>query len=176
MLSFDTTITKASAIYEGVRFTVRVLSDIERPKRDLAILDDIVLVTELSQKCEECLIETAGADVTVDGVATKASPVRVVDPARKAEHLRARLQIDAAVARARAAKIRYSFVSIEGIEADGKPATIDQILSSGKQDLIEEIEAACTEAEGLSAAQRKNLPSPGTSPEPAEEAKAPTIA
>lgn len=168
MLSFDTTITKESAIYEGVRFTVRVLSDIERPKRDLAILDDIVLVTDLMQQRDACLIDAPAEEGK--------EPSQIVDPARKTEWLRAKFTIDAAVARVRAAKIRYSFVSIEGIEADGKAATIDQILSSGKQDLIEEIEAACTEAEGLSAAQRKNLPSPGTSPEPAQEAKAPTTA
>jgi len=166
MLSFDTTVTKDSTAYEGVRFTVRVLSDLERAKRDLLIMEDIARIAELMPQRDACLVD----DPPVEGK----DPTQRVDPAKRAEFTRIKYELDGAVARVRAAKINYSFVGIEGVETGGKPATIAQILASGHDKLIEEIEAACAEAEGLSATARKNSPSPGTSPAPAEEAKAPT--
>ena len=52
--------------------------------------------------------------------------------------------------------LRWGLVSLEGLRIDGEPATVDQLLERGPEELTREIIQAIKEQCGLSEAERKN--------------------
>jgi hypothetical protein len=52
--------------------------------------------------------------------------------------------------------LRWALVAVEGLEIDGEPATAEQVLDRGPEELAREIVVAIKEQCGLSEAERKN--------------------
>jgi hypothetical protein len=52
--------------------------------------------------------------------------------------------------------LRWALVGVNGLEIDGEPATIDQVLNRGPEGLAREIVIAIKDQCGLSEAERKN--------------------
>jgi hypothetical protein len=52
--------------------------------------------------------------------------------------------------------LRWALVAVEGLEIDGEPATAEQLLERGPEELTREIVTAIKEQCGLSEAERKN--------------------
>lgn len=154
MLSIQSKTTIESESCPGVTFTVRRLNKIQRSVRDLPVMEPRMRYTEISERyfelkgrkeqTPETLRETKMLDYEAGLVIN--------------EHLKP-------------ASIRAALVSIEGLEIDGKPATVDSLLADGSPDtdaLIDEIYQACEIAAGLTGTQQKNSPSPSTSVEPVD--------
>ena len=52
--------------------------------------------------------------------------------------------------------LRWALVGVDGLEIDGEPATAEQLLDRGPEELAREIVVAIKEQCGLSEAERKN--------------------
>ncbi len=147
-------ITHNSEALPGVRFTVKRLNYIRRSERDLALLDDRAKLTAIMRRMEA---------LVVDGDLVEAKPIT------GKEDDYARLNAEYALihqTRIVPAYVRAGFISVDGLDADGKPATADDILDHAPDEFLDEVFAACVAASGLTEAQRKNLQSPGISDEP----------
>lgn len=144
MYSFNSKETVESVTCPGVRFTVRILNDIQRARRDMKLLEVRARINELQDKWVVAKDKGAGA----------LELLKINDEAA----LLSQSQL-------KPAYIRAGLISIEGLELDGAPATIETLIESGPVELVNEIYDACVKASGLGAEETKNLPSPGTSPE-----------
>lgn len=72
--------------------------------------------------------------------------------------------------------IRWGLASIEGLEIDDKPATVESLLDLGPDDLVEEILREIEGRSELTADADRNLDLPTTSQGPEVEATSPTTA
>ncbi len=151
MISLQSKTTHESKSVPGVTFTVRALNKIQRAKRDLP-------VAEARQRLAMLISEYA--------------PLAKIDEADRTEAQSMRMrEIDFEFSLIdhrdiMPAEIRAGLVSIEGLEIDGKPATVESLIEGAgadMDDLIEEIAVACKAASGLSAAETKNSESATTS-------------
>jgi hypothetical protein len=52
--------------------------------------------------------------------------------------------------------LRWALVAVDGLKIDGEPATVDQLVDRGPEELSREIVVAIKEQCGLSEAERKN--------------------
>ena len=52
--------------------------------------------------------------------------------------------------------LRWALVAVDGLEIDGQPATAEQLLDRGPEELAREIVAAIKDQTGLNEAERKN--------------------
>ena len=147
-------ITHDSEALPGVRFTVKRLNYISRSERDLALLDDRSKLTAIMRRMEALVI---------DGDLAEAKPIK----GKEDEYTR--LNAEYALlhqTRIVPAYVRAGFISIEGLDIDGKPATAADILDHAPDEFLDEVFAACVSASGLTEAQRKNSLSPGSSDAP----------
>lgn len=144
MYSFNSKETIESATYPGVKFTVRILNDIQRARRDAKLLDVRARINELQDRWAVAKDKGDGA----------IELLKINDEAA----LLSQSQL-------KPAYIRAGLVSVEGIEIDGVPATVETLIESGPVELVNEIYDACVKASGLGAEETKNSQSPGTSPE-----------
>lgn len=151
-LNLTTKQTIDSVAFPGVRFVVRNLSVIQRAKRDLALLDTDARVQALQDRL-------TGTDE------------------KSLDYARINQEIGLLVATEKyPAILRAGIIAVEGLEIDGRPATVDDILSCPDQTLFFEAIAACYAASGLSAVQEKNSQQPGTSLEAKAGPATPTTA
>ncbi len=169
-MQLTTTITHESAALAGVRFTVRRLNYIARCERDLGILSNRSrlggIMREMEMLCDGGAI-VRDDDGKVTNIRTgKESTFRVLENEWAMLH---QTQIVPAY-------IRAGLVSIEGLEVDGKPATVESVLAAAPDALLDEIFAACHAASDLSDEQRKNWQPPGSSDVPEAGQTTPTTA
>jgi hypothetical protein len=178
--------THESQALPGVKFVVRQLNQFQRARRDESLIDARARVTELSQERErlpdpeapireiQALALKEDRPLT-DGERTQVESIIAEiasDPAAEAARL-ARAKLDQKMGieitlNLKPAYLRAGLVSIEGYTIDGIVPTVDALLESGDDGLLDEIYLACSEASGLSPVQQKNLQSPGTSDEAAQ--------
>lgn len=157
-------ITHDSEALPGVRFVVKRLNYISRSERDLALLDDRAKLTAIMRRMEALVI---------DGDLAEAKPIK----GKEDEY--ARLNAEYALihqTRIVPAYVRAGFISVEGLDIDGKAATAEDILEHAPDEFLDEVFAACVTASGLSETQRKNSQSPGTSDDPGAGQATPTTA
>ena len=87
---------------------------------------------------------------------------RVRELTRKAEFLEAgtelgeKIEAGILMQEVDALYLRWGLVTLEGLRIDGEPATVDQLLDRGPEELTREIIQAIKEQCGLSEAERKN--------------------
>lgn len=87
---------------------------------------------------------------------------RVREISRKAEFLDAgselheKIEANILAQEIDAMYLQWGLVKIDGLNIDGEPATTEQLLEKGPEDLAREIVAAIKEQCGLSEAERKN--------------------
>jgi hypothetical protein len=159
-MNFLTKQTIESTARPGVRFTVRNLSVVERAERDLRLLDIDARVQELVAK--------------IRGVVdAEQKPLA----GREQEFQKADSELGLVlIAKKYPEIIHTSLISIEGLEVDGRAATVEDVIHCQDRALFYEVLGACLAGDGLSAVQEKNSPSPGTSPEAADGAATLTTA
>lgn len=165
MLTLKKTHEVESTAFPGVRFAVKVLSVAARARADestetaRAEFEDLCAQIRALQPPKQ-----AAEPDPADGAA---GPVPPQEPPGQAE-ARAKLTVRANQvfkARLLPAVVRRSVVSVSGLTLDdGRPATIDDVLESGPDELIYEMHEAAEAGVGLTAVQEKNSPSPTTSP------------
>lgn len=158
MYSFASKKTHESTSCPGVKFTVRVLNEIQRARRDLALIDTRARINELRDKWSGLMPAPkpgAKPEDAPDDLGPHA--LEIVRLSEEAGMIERSVLLPA--------YIRASLISIEGLEIDGAAATVDTLIESGRDALLGEIYQACAEAAGLGADETKNSPSPGTSPE-----------
>ena len=87
---------------------------------------------------------------------------RVREITQKAEFLEAGSDLDEKIEAGILAQevdamyLRWALVAVNGLEIDGEPATVEQLLERGPEELAREIVVAIKEQCGLSEAERKN--------------------
>jgi hypothetical protein len=145
-MTFESQIEHESKTFEGVRFTVRVLNNIQRAKRDLALLPQKAELTRLSAK---------------------------LDDLRKQENFDTveELRLDAEIGmltniHMKPALITAGLISITGAEGIANAA---DLIDHGPDDLIDEVYVACFMASGLTQQQQKNSSSQSDSLAPVAE-------
>jgi hypothetical protein len=159
MLSIKTKETKQSTSCEGVSFTIRKLSRIQRSQRDLPIFEQRLKADDLMRRFWELTKEREALKAGDPAAGNLDKEIASVDyefALIQSSHLAP-------------ASIRAGLVSITGLEIDGQPATPEMIATNATpelDDLVREIYAECEVASGLTGAQKKNSPSPTTSNEP----------
>lgn len=183
MISLKTKETKSSttAGFEGVTFTVRRLSKIQRSARDLSILTHRLrfydLLDEIRENTPEHFHEHADAVKIAIGLIAACAPQEEIDAAkaevtrlsdlvkdtpemkRKREYLdhEAGLVWNQYVV---PGILRAGVSDISGLQNDyGAPVTVEDLISSASpeaNELIDEIVAECEKASGLTAEQKKN--------------------
>ncbi len=172
MLTLKTKETFDSKTVAGVRFTLRVLNNIQRAQRDLQVSEQLATYYEKVRR-QGRLIQKATASV----------PQLPPDP-KEEQIAERRAALEGALANSPDAEeiqrlddeanriylstivpnaIRSAFISIEGIEVDGRPATIDELLTAAPGYLLEEIGSAAEAVSGLTPEEQKNSASPTTS-------------
>jgi len=144
MYSFSSKETYESVTCPGVKFTVRVLNDIQRARRDAKLLSVRARINELQDKWT----------ATKDNGGSALDLLKINDEAA----LLTQSELTPAY-------IRAGLISVEGLEIDGAPATVEALIESGPKALVAEVYDACLKASGLGAEETKNSQSPGTSPE-----------
>lgn len=151
-MDLRTKIEYESEVAPGVKYTIRVLNQIERARRDLQMRQSRLAARAAWEKVIELGRQIWGAEES---------------PARREELLRGhalanelastteffQLITDADIM---PAVVRAGVVSISGLSFDGQPATVDTLIASGDAQLLKEISNRCDDACGLSADQRKN--------------------
>lgn len=192
MLSIQTQETKQSTTCEGVSFTIRKLSRIQRSLRDLPIFEERLKAENLStrwwelQKEKEAL---CASDSEISAIDQQLSTLPDVSPEKKdLEATREKLcAANPSIAKVAAqmasvdneyglmvlahmvpASIKAGLVSITGLEINGQPATPELLVTCATpevNELLSEIYAECEAASGLTSTQKKNSQSPITSSE-----------
>lgn len=152
-MTFESTIEHESQTFEGVRFVVRVLNNIQRAKRDLALLPQKAELTRLSSRLDE-LRKQENFDTVEE------------------------LRLDAEIGmltniHMKPALISAGLISITG--ADGIANAAD-LIDHGPDDLIDEVYVACFMASGLTQQQQKNSSSQSDSLAPVAEPETSTTA
>jgi hypothetical protein len=141
--------THESKSIPGCTFVTRRLNSIQRAKRDAGIAEHRREYTRLTTELS-ALVRRYIGDGTPEERQAKLS---ALEPAKTLEMNAlddgARLVLDEHI---RPAVIRAALVSIEG--ADG--ITLESLFDEAPDELIEEIDAACNAASGLTAEQQKN--------------------
>jgi len=142
-----------SQIHPGVKFTVRVLSDIQRARRDAKVMAERMKYGELSRRASRLFKEAAGDEED------KEKSIAAVNASPQADEI-ARLQEEANLiykAHILPNALEAGFVSIEGITAeDGSALALPALIESAPKDLLEEIALRCEQASGISEPQQKN--------------------
>lgn len=132
MQSFSTTAVVASATDPDVRFTVRRFSARERAEWTLDQFGDAQRLRELFEE------------------------VRVSQDGGQPISAKVGAEIDAIYFRLLCEKLKRALVRVEGVQVDGKEATIDQFIESAPAELLQEAAAACETGFGLTPEQQKN--------------------
>lgn len=169
MFSVQTQETKKSTTCEGVSFTIRKLSRIQRSLRDLPIFEQRLKADECSSRFWELTAQKE-----------KAEKQGTVAPELTAQIASADYEFSLyLVGYLYPASIRAGLVSIDGLEINGQPATPELLVTCATPDLdelVREIYSECEVASGLTVPQQKNLPSPITSNEPVVSEETSSIA
>lgn len=153
-------ITHQSEALPGVSFAVRRLNYIARSERDLSMLEDRARLTAILRRME-AICDGGKIERDDDGRVTNITAGR--------EHEFRPLDNEYAMihqTRIVPAYIRAGLLSVEGLEIEGAPATVESVLKHAPDALLDEVFAACYAASDLSEAQRKNSLSPGSSDAP----------
>jgi hypothetical protein len=163
-------ITVESAAYPGARVVIRRLNRIQRARLQAEQSEQRLRYQEASLRLQELgklCADDAGESFDLAKLTTEQAE----------EYRRLDMQLgQIGIGTLRPLLLRRVFVSIEGFTVDDVPPTIETLIESGPDDLLDEIAAAAmTESLGLTEDQRKNSQSAGTSPEP-EPAQPITIA
>lgn len=172
-------VTRDSEVMPGVRFTVRVLNQIQRARRDSEIVSARIRVSEIAAKLNRLpdpdreILDIRGKATLEDREPT--GPERESIAAIEARHgvdeariERARLDHEMACiinTELKPAHIRAALIGIEGLEIEGETlaAPWDALFAEGPADLIDEIYHASVTASGLTVDQSKNSSSPSPS-------------
>lgn len=152
------TIDSALKDFQGVSFTILRLSDRRRERLDEALAPHKQQIRDLlnesldfdEQKQLEKQPQEPSAQITRIGL--------------RLQELRARM--DAIKAQMDRKTVEWGLVSINGLEIDEQPATVEQLIEAGEWDLYNEILAAVQKEARLTVAEVKNSESPTTSPAP----------
>jgi hypothetical protein len=133
----------------GCTFVLHKMTELRRMRREIAIADLRVRITEKREALDAALKNLEN------------EPKGTVDKlnAEFGEMLHAEWY---------GAWIRWGVHSIEGFEIDDQPATVSSLLEEGPTNLIEEIFLAVRDASGLSIAETKNSQPPGGSAAPGD--------
>lgn len=141
MLLLNETVRHESKTHAGVAFTVRVLSVIERMKRDAGVAESRERIQALSEEKGEA--DKPHERAAIDELDRILTTVYV-------PHY-----------------IKFGLVNLEGVgSADGETATTELLLKCAPTDLLMEIYFACRDAGGIDAETEKNSQRSGTSPAP----------
>lgn len=190
MVTLSSKEARESQASPGVRYAIRTLNEISRARRDLKLIEARARLSALASELERmpdpdgelARIRATAADRGCELSDDERDRIDEVesDPATgtiRVKRLRLRHEIDLLVSlELKPAYIRAGLVAIEGLEIDGKPATVETVLESGGDELIEEIYRACYAASDLSPEQRKNWSSLPISVGPADGSENNTIA
>lgn len=142
-------ITHESKAIPGCKFVTRRLNSIQRAHRDAKIAEHRREYTRLTTELSTLVRRHIGDGTPEERQAKLSALDNETTLAMNALDDGARLILDEHI---RPAVIRAALVSIEG--ADG--ITIENLFEEGPDELIEEIDAACNAASGLTAEQQKN--------------------
>jgi hypothetical protein len=150
-MNFSSNKTVVSASHPEVSFTVRVLSKLERTKRDAALLKARFDAAKLLQQLKS-LMDGDGKDAKIrEGYELEASEVEV--------QMNQILESDI-----KPTVIRHGLISVDGFSVDGREVIRpDEFANVAPEDLFEEAYDACQEAAGLTEEALKNSSSPTTS-------------
>ena len=148
MHNFETKVTIESKVLPGVKVTFRRLSRMARAKRDIAIASERVRLTEIYHERVKLSepFQQEGSKV----------PFNVVMAIAKLIEEDRQLMDE----RVKPATIRPGFVSAEGIQYDGKPATAELILENGPDEFVDEVYELISEHSALTVEQQKNSSPP----------------
>lgn len=153
MPTFEPTVDHASKSFDGVTFTVRVLNNIQRAKRDLALLPQKAELTRLTSRLDD---------------------LRKQDNFDTVEELRLDAEIGLLTnIHIKPALISAGLISITGADGISNAA---ELIDHGPDDLIDEVYVACFMASGLTHYQQKNSSSQSDSLAPVAESDLSTTA
>lgn len=143
MISLQSSLAIKSETLEGVVYHVRVLSEIEKSKRDLALIDSFRRLGEAMDGRAECIETVDGEERQKPNCSGRLLELeKITEAIQYGEYW--------------PAVIRTSLLSVEGIEINGKVPSVDDLIQFAPVDVLAEIVAACKQGEGLTAAERKN--------------------
>ena len=159
MLFLRKTATFQSEKYPQISFTLRVLNHIQRARRDANVAEELAQYREKIRRSARLYNEViAGVDESGRAAALEANSnadeiARLNDEAN-------RIYLSVIVPNA----LRACYVSIDGIGlVDGQELTVEALLDSAPEDLLEEMVNRCEATSGLTEDQQKNSESPTTS-------------
>lgn len=157
--------TVDSKTVEGVRFTLRVLNNIQRAQRDLKVADDLATYLEKTRRQARLITKATQsvpqlqADPTPEQIDQRRAAIELAlanspdaDEIQRLDDEANRIYISTILPNA----IRAAFLSIEGIQVDGREPTVDELLSHAPQNLIEEMGDAADKLSGLTHEEQKN--------------------
>lgn len=159
-MNFDTKKTIQSEVADGVSYVVRNLNKIQRAKRDAKLVEPRF---RISQMYDRMMALSDGKGVALEG--------------NDLEFRKLDNQIGNELSEfIHPAYIRAGLVSITGYSLNGTAATVDTLIESGEDALLDEIYAACLLASGLIEEQKKNSQSPSISVDLVDGSATPTSA
>jgi hypothetical protein len=155
-MNLNTKTVHESKTHPGVKFTIRTLNDVQRSRRDISLLDQTERMTDLGRQLN-ALPPTPKAEEK------DATPPPDPHAAERNRIYKAMNVIEGV--HFKPAYIRAGLVKIEGLEFDGRTATVESVIEDAPDDLQAEIYRECLLASGLTAEQEGNSQSPTTSAE-----------
>lgn len=130
-MNLETSKLHESKVHPGVTFKVKQLNQLERAKRDAAVLDHQHRLSDL----------LSAHGKTED----------------EQEKRRIAMDIESIVSvYLKPSIIRAGLLEVSGVTIDGQPATVDTLLAHAPDTLLEEIMEACAAGAGLTDEQQKN--------------------
>lgn len=162
-MNYRSRITFESQIIPDVRVVLRRFSPERRVAIELATAEWRQKFTDTSLRYAENVIDPG--EIDKDGKIIRAGDSeevcrrkaqRQLQSADEAEHL--------ANAHLKVPYLRAYVERVEGLDIEGAPATVEMLIAEGPVELADEIYNFIQDHAGLSADERKNSPSPSTSP------------
>jgi hypothetical protein len=157
---YKSTLPLESTTCPGVKFTLRKMSERKRHQFYLAVADSTEKIRGFLRDAQKLQPQVLAAAEDMELLAELTAEAERINQAVSAEQ---RFVIDPAW-------VRYGLKSVDGLEIDGEPATIDTLLGDdGPSELVQEIAAAIKAASVMPEAQLKNFVWPIISGEAAAE-------
>jgi hypothetical protein len=152
------TIEARAPEFAGVRFVLRKMTEGRRIRLRMQLAAAQARIHELMDEQKRLAAEVGAATV---------EEVRDPEAARQIAKL-TREMADLADNEMTPTWVRWGLASIEGLEIDGEPATVESLIESGPPDLYQEVAEAVRKEAGLTAEEQGESGSPTTSPAPGD--------
>jgi hypothetical protein len=144
-VKYTSTVDVKDERFPDVVVKLRKVSAGKRDEMRLAICKHLEELSEIIQEAEE--FREGADDNSASAAKIQWYNARISSVSARVDHVRARALVK----------------SIDGLEIDGAPATIDSLIDSGDEDLFEVVSRAVKHEMGLDRDEQKNSPRPTTS-------------